>query len=60
MAKVSKKDIMSIPQGTTIVFELEDMRACLSARAYAYQLAKVEGFKVKTQIIGTRFCLTRV
>lgn len=60
MTKVSKKDILGVPKGSTFVFELDNVKACLSARAYAYELAKVEGFKVKTQIIGTRFCLTRV
>ena len=60
MAKVSKKDILGVPEGGTVGFELEDYRACLSARTYAYQLAKVEGLKFKTKIIGTRFFLTRV
>lgn len=60
MTKVSKNDILSVPEGGTVGFELENYKACLSARTYTYQLSRTEGLNFKTKIIGTRFFITRV
>lgn len=38
--KVSKKDIMGIKPNTSITFQLDSYKDCLSIRQYAYQLSK--------------------
>lgn len=42
MQKLTKKDILNIKPGAVKVFVLDTAKAVVSARQYAYQLAKVE------------------
>lgn len=59
MEKVSKQDIMTIPLGDTCHFEMDTYKACLSARAYCYQLARSENFVARVSINGNRVSITR-